>query len=334
MPKAKVAAPPVGMIDSDMEESAENEMMPTPDSNQENKEPVKKPPGRPKNPAAKPRRTKAVSRRMSGGKSKAADKKKATTRRTALKNQENDQQPTDSEEVDDLQEDVPTVVPEKDAQESRETLGDAVDKKKPGPKRGRATGKGKQKANDKTETIKAVEKDGEFEYTPTFTRHAKATENTSADNEIPETQPTFMEIDEPALTADDDADDLIPQSTYRHLSKARSASRQPQSVMLRQRAVSPFDTERAGSDAATRRKLGEMTKKFEALDHRYHQLREVGIKEAEVNYDKLKKQSEERTYSISLSLPSLAGPHPLTTSIQSQTTSSPPSNKNSPPPKP
>lgn len=38
-----------------------------------------------------------------------------------------------------------------------------------------------------------------------------------------------------------------------------------------------------------------MTKKFENLDFRYRNMREVGIKEAERNFEKLSKQSEEKT---------------------------------------
>lgn len=49
------------------------------------------------------------------------------------------------------------------------------------------------------------------------------------------------------------------------------------------------------SDAALRRRLGELTKKYEALEMRHRDLREVGVREAERNFDRLKKQAEERT---------------------------------------
>lgn len=41
-----------------------------------------------------------------------------------------------------------------------------------------------------------------------------------------------------------------------------------------------------------RRKLGDMTKKLENLELRYHNLREVGILEAEKNFERLRTQSE------------------------------------------
>ena len=49
------------------------------------------------------------------------------------------------------------------------------------------------------------------------------------------------------------------------------------------------------SDPSVRRRLGDLTKKYEALESRYQDLREIGVKEAERNYDNLKKQGEEKT---------------------------------------
>lgn len=49
------------------------------------------------------------------------------------------------------------------------------------------------------------------------------------------------------------------------------------------------------SSAALRRRLGDMTRRFEQLETRYRSLREVGVKEAETNFDRLKKQSQEKS---------------------------------------
>ncbi|KAF9766485.1 hypothetical protein IL306_001109 [Fusarium sp. DS 682] len=54
---------------------------------------------------------------------------------------------------------------------------------------------------------------------------------------------------------------------------------------------SSYDT----SDVALRRRLGELTKKYDALEMRHQDLREVGVREAERNFERLKKQAEERT---------------------------------------
>ncbi|KAJ3532548.1 hypothetical protein NM208_g8395 [Fusarium decemcellulare] len=48
-------------------------------------------------------------------------------------------------------------------------------------------------------------------------------------------------------------------------------------------------------DASLRRRLGDLTKKYESLEMRHRDLREVGVKEAERNFERLKKQAEERT---------------------------------------
>ncbi|KAJ4314131.1 hypothetical protein N0V84_009065 [Fusarium piperis] len=50
-----------------------------------------------------------------------------------------------------------------------------------------------------------------------------------------------------------------------------------------------------GSEVSLRRRLGELSKKYESLDMRHRDLREVGVKEAERNFERLKKQAEERT---------------------------------------
>jgi hypothetical protein len=50
-----------------------------------------------------------------------------------------------------------------------------------------------------------------------------------------------------------------------------------------------------GDDLSVRRKLGDLTKRYESLEARHKELRDVGVKEAERNYERLKKQSEENT---------------------------------------
>ncbi|KAF7548306.1 hypothetical protein G7Z17_g7140 [Cylindrodendrum hubeiense] len=49
------------------------------------------------------------------------------------------------------------------------------------------------------------------------------------------------------------------------------------------------------SDVSLRRRLGDLTKKYDSLEMRHRDLREVGVKEAERNFDHLRKQAEERT---------------------------------------
>lgn len=49
------------------------------------------------------------------------------------------------------------------------------------------------------------------------------------------------------------------------------------------------------NDVSLRRRVGDLAKKYEALEARYRDLREIGVREAERNFDRLKKQAEERT---------------------------------------
>ncbi|KAH6688072.1 chromosome segregation protein Csm1/Pcs1-domain-containing protein [Plectosphaerella plurivora] len=60
---------------------------------------------------------------------------------------------------------------------------------------------------------------------------------------------------------------------------------------------SPFKrtTETSGTDAQLRRRIGDLTRKCEAWEAKYRELRELGIKEAESNFDRLKRQTDERT---------------------------------------
>ncbi|CAK7222401.1 hypothetical protein SCUCBS95973_004825 [Sporothrix curviconia] len=53
-------------------------------------------------------------------------------------------------------------------------------------------------------------------------------------------------------------------------------------------------TASVSDDASVRRRLGELTKKYDALETRYRDLKEIGVKEAERNFDRLKKQGEDR----------------------------------------
>jgi hypothetical protein len=68
---------------------------------------------------------------------------------------------------------------------------------------------------------------------------------------------------------------------------SHSGSRQPST---HRRPGSASDTER--SDPNLRRKLGEMTKNYESLKLKYQDLKEIGVKEAEKNFNQLKTRNE------------------------------------------
>ena len=60
----------------------------------------------------------------------------------------------------------------------------------------------------------------------------------------------------------------------------------------------PYDgSDMDRADSADRKQLREMTKKYEALESKYRELRDVGINEAEGNFDRFKKHADEQAKS-------------------------------------
>ncbi|KAK3680806.1 hypothetical protein LTR37_021048 [Vermiconidia calcicola] len=78
---------------------------------------------------------------------------------------------------------------------------------------------------------------------------------------------------------------------------ARSVSAQPGYPPPRERSGSVSDTtrERRGGDPEMRRKITDMTKKYEDLNMKYQSLQEVGRNEADANFEKLKRAADQKT---------------------------------------
>ena len=314
MPKAKPVTSLSGLVDTDMENDVLNmDAFPTPDSNQENAGSAKKK-GRPTKATAKKfAKSKAVGRRTSGDSippKKAAPKKKAGAKRAPLKEQTNARRGEDTEEVDEFA-----------GEENEDTaMDELIETKQPAKRKAPAKKTGKQSKDkpvkqpnvvegETAQQPKAMEKDGEFEYTPTATRQTKRPGRPAAQKSkanmrqvsveprrqekiIPETQ-VAMEIDQSQPPEDDEeAEEALPQSVFRRTDNAREKIHQRQPLASKKRAGSTSDNERGGNDPATRRKLGEMTNKFEKLDMKYRTLREEGIIAANANFEKYKTQVE------------------------------------------
>lgn len=312
MPKGKPAASNPGPVDTNMDDDTLNlDAFPTPDSNQENAGSARKK-GRPAKATAKKfTKSKAVGRRASGDSippKKAAAKKKTVAKRAPLKEKTSARQAEDTEEVDEFV-----------AEGNEDTaMDELVETKQPAKRKAPAKRAGKQPKKRPVEPTavieeetaqqpKAMEKDGEFEYTPTATRQNRrpgrpaaqkpkasarqtSAESPPEDKIIPETQ-VAMEIDQSELPeAYEEDEEALPQSVFRRTNNMRAKTHQRQPLVSRKRAGSASDNERGGSDPATRRKLGEMTSRFEKLELKYQNLRDVGIKEANANFDKYKTQ--------------------------------------------
>ena len=298
MPKAKPIASLSGLIDTDVEDDTLNmeaDAFPTPDSNQENAGPAKKKGGRGKATAKRFIKAKPASRRVSGesvAPRKAAPKKTAAKRRP-LKEQTKIQHAEDTEEVDEFE-----------GQEQEDTnMDELVEPKQAAKRKAPAKKAGRPPKPSPVQQVNVMEKDGEFEDTSTAIRQIKGTKKVSVSNAqkpntnkrqasveprrhekvIPETQ---VPMDtEPSGFPDEDEynEDAVPQSVYRRTNNARNNTHQRQPLAARRRAGNASDTERGGGDPATRRKLGEMTKKFETMELKYRNLRENVSKQAEAN---------------------------------------------------
>lgn len=315
MPKSKPIASLSGLIDTDMEDDTVNmeaDAFPTPDSNQENAGPAKKRGVRGKATAKKFTKVKPAARRVSSESAapKRAAPKKAAGKRAPSKEQSGIQQAEDTEEVDEF-----------DAPDHEDTNMDELIEPKQAAKRKPPEKKAGRPAKSKPlPQANTIEKDGEFEYTPTALRQSKSITKSSSSNStkpnatkrqpsvesrkqekfIPETQvPMDIEPSE-YPPEDDDDEDAVPQSVFRRTNNARNTTHQRQPLVGRKRAGSASDTERGGGDPATRRKLGEMTKKLENLELKYKHLRETAIKEADANFAKYKAQSQIKSKGESL----------------------------------
>jgi hypothetical protein len=251
------------------------EMMPTPDSQTENKAPPKR------RAAAKSKavvtgsrvaKAKAPGRRTSGASVLAtttttAPKGRKGGARKALKELESvNDNGNETEEVEDFEQEEPM----KPAKKGRATKPKAAPKTTKTTARGGPAKPGKRAA--------CVEPTVKY---------------------IPDTQPEPMQI-EPTILQEEEEDEptLRPVASSRPIvppmRQARSTSRQPESLIApRRRAGSASSTERGG-DPALRRKLGDMTRKFESLDLKYKQLKEVGSTDAVTNFEKLRRSTEQR----------------------------------------
>lgn len=110
-------------------------------------------------------------------------------------------------------------------------------------------------------------------------------------SEIPETQQAedMMEVD---VEEDDQVEDLPVFSRYSVPPSAQRKGSFHVPLSASKRSASVPDHE---SDPSVRRRLGELAKKYEALEARYKDLKNVGVMEAERTFDQLRRTSEERT---------------------------------------
>lgn len=288
-----------GLIDSDSDDGRDT--MPTPDSAAENMPPASRPRGRPKAPSGKVSKPKTVQRRLSG---KAPKGRKG--KRPALADRTNQQNGNDTEEVDEFEDqgdhqmavdmshdELEEAPPQRNA---RKAPADKVRGRKAQPKPGKGT---KIPVESVVHEIPATQiPTSTTSKSTTRGRKKHLTKPSVIGETIEETQNVIQETQASPMDLDVSEDESIADPTplpapTPKARRPRSPVRSRQPSMTRRRPGSASDTER--SDPAIRRKLGDVTKRFDNLDLKYRNLREIGIKEAERNFDRLSKQSEEKT---------------------------------------
>jgi hypothetical protein len=273
------------LIDSDSDDA--QFALPSPNSASENTMPPTKTRGRPKAGPTKVTKSKAPARRTSGrliGKQGAPAPSKL--RRKALAEITNEQFESEAEDVQQFDQGEDSVMLDElegPVIPTKEKKAQAASRKGSAP-RGKPT---------KGSTSHAVE-DVIFDSQRVDASKAKkapakriATAEPALEKVIPETQaPDAMEVDEDTY-GDGELEPVQPKPTRKFIS-----ARQRQASIPRRRAGSASDTER--SDPALRRKLGDLTKKYDLLNVKHEDMREIGLKEAERNFERYKKQSEEK----------------------------------------
>jgi hypothetical protein len=241
-------------------------------------------------------KAKSVGRRISGTKGVAGRRGK----RTPLLDKSNKQCTTsDTEEVDDFaQQDVTMDNPASGDELDASVV--AIKERKPQSSKVKASkrvhkgAKDSAHQNHETDRYESLDAAGtglQPRTTGSKADHSKrqpSVESKQSSNIIQETQKSAVDMDE---YVDEDVEVPNPKPIGHYIRVPRAAPQTRQTSVPRKRAGSASDTER--NEPAIRRKLGDLTKKLENLDLKYRNVREIGVKEAERNFEKLKKQSEE-----------------------------------------
>lgn len=310
------------MLDA-FDDESDNEIiapkLPTPPHSENN------PPAKKRSTKSKPttrasaKVTKQTTRRQSAEQQKARTARPRAAR-PALKDISNTE-PADgneTEEVDDfdvLSEDVPKAVPPAQQPTPRSESQPAPKPRGRKPKADMDGEEQKPKKRGRKPTAAAEEPLSEVPETqPDVSASSKLAQGTKkgpskpprpAKKEIPETQPDplpeVMDVDEgngPDPVENEPAPKYAaarPASSLKRDHRSVSRSRQDTAMPSRRvRAGSASDNER-GNDPSLRRKLQEMTQKFESLQLKYNNLRDIGVKQAEANFDKFKSGVDEKT---------------------------------------
>jgi hypothetical protein len=283
------------LVDSDIEDSTNfanaNSILPS-GSEADTAAPTKSKGGRPKGGKSRAAKPVAAARKAKASPKQTAKSRKPTgAKRKALEEHVNGQAVPASQRVKSL-----ANGESEDELESPKTLGTNV-------AQGLAVVKAIKKNNARRDVVPA---DNEADNTPTVVRQShfqsatkknapKVFNRQAATNRTKVTRaaarPTVEEPQPESMDTETEAHDQSELAPLPPKPRSRAGSRIRQEATFRWRAGSASDTERPG-EPNLRRKLGDITRKFENIDLKYRTLRDVGIVEANANVDKLRKQCD------------------------------------------
>lgn len=134
----------------------------------------------------------------------------------------------------------------------------------------------------KVEADETLEETTEAEPSPAMARSSHAQSRKAVPKPVAKTASRAAPKKQAQLEMDDDMqiDEPVRNHSTQHTS-------------YRRRAGSASDTERG--DPSLRRKLGDITRKYENIELKYRNLKDAGVAEANANFEKLRKQCDANT---------------------------------------
>lgn len=295
MPKRKVATRISGLVDSD-DEIVDNAVASHSESHDER--PAKKARGRPKSTGVKADEQ-PVASKPARTSSAATVKQTGTTKRVSNRGRPR----ATTAKLDGIDEDTEDgLQTEDDAMQESTHEEEAVVAEVSLVKKRR----GRPRESDSNAKQTHVTEDGELEYTPTGSRQFKPEETTKpvkprGRQRKPDLAEETVIPDSQNPTSDVLVDEVQPSDKRSSISSPLKSLMNGERPGRKRPTVTFADTvEKASSDPELRRKLGDMTKKYETLELKYRNLREIGVVEANANFEKIRKQCESATTGKSL----------------------------------
>ncbi|RMJ28685.1 chromosome segregation protein pcs1 [Aspergillus sp. HF37] len=284
MPKRKAPARSAYLNGDDAEDATQ--LVPQPEA----EPPTKRGRGRPKaassNPTAKPdTRAKPSEQPAPAEPDEPAPKK--TGRRGRPKGSRTSQDKAAERKEETKKEEVSTVTSNDELDAARD-----VSKSKSKPAK---SARGRKAAEDQDQA------DDEFQYTPASARRFKSPEkprhqtgspskNQRAEHDfVPETQNPAHEAVDESILPDDPVHRSVSASPAKTGYNRLAAQRMLQSSPSKRSLGEPGEST---GDPELRRRLGDLTKKYDTLESRFNRLREIGVVQANANMDKLRNHCE------------------------------------------